>query len=368
MPTCTGTWRHDCAHMYIHSGHDCNYVCISMWTWSCLRIHVLAGIITLMCANKYRHVRTHVCIHVRDWSRSYLHTHWAWLPLCLCIRVGIFALSCIHTCGHISAHNWSTRLGAVRWCVHARVYVISLIPRYMCGNYWANVCIPLWAWLCLHVHTRACGHDCAYVYIHVGTINFARTLLWLLCSQPKLWYKHNSQNVCSPAEGMPAPVPAFLKKGKETFVNQFWYLVLLSQTNTHLHTWNSFSVGVNVLKCMSTCGRDCAYVYVHTCVGVFALTYKYKYGHNCAYVIIYVWVWSRSCVHARWGWLCLYIYMACVRVITLMSAHTSEHDHAHVWVTCGRDLYGVYMHMLAWSCLCVDIIFDHDRAHVYICI
>ena len=44
----------------------------------------------------------------------------------------------------------------------------------------------------------------------------------------------------------------------------------------------------------------------------------------------------------------IHIHASVVRLIALMSAHTSEHDHAHVGITCGRALDGVYIQISAY--------------------
>ena len=72
------------------------------------------------------------------------------------------------------------------------------------------------------------------------------------------------------------------------------------------------------------------------------------------------WAYLCLCLHIRVGLIALmftctvevivliHIHASVVRLIALMSAHTSEHDHAHVGITCGRALDGVCIQILAY--------------------
>jgi hypothetical protein len=121
----------------------------------------------------------------------------------------MFVLMCTHTymCGHGRAcmHAWLQLWVCMCWhdcasvCMQMWAYCSSYVNINLGTK--ALMCTPtsvwyLWvpAWSRSRVHTRACMHDLAYVYIHLwAQSNFAwsdwETLLVVLHSHPKQQHK-----------------------------------------------------------------------------------------------------------------------------------------------------------------------------------
>jgi hypothetical protein len=129
---------------------------------------------------------TYMCGH----GRACMH---AWLQLWVCM--------CWHDCASVCMQMWA----------YCSSYVnINLGTK-------ALMCTPtsvwyLWvpAWSRSRVHTRACMHDLAYVYIHLwAQSNFVwsdwETLLVVLHSHPKQQHKHTAKCLLSLAEGILSP-------------------------------------------------------------------------------------------------------------------------------------------------------------------
>ena len=219
-----------------------------------------------------------------------------------------------------------------RSCVHTLVGMIVLTAMYT----------RMWAWLCLHVYTH--GHNQTY----------ARILSWLLHPHSKPKYTHKSQNVCLPAEEIPDPATAHKKRvekncsisaGTWSCIHKHVFFCI-SGIVPPLGVDESVYVYVHVCVCLHLCMNSSMRLLrlcLHIRVGLIALMCTCTEG---VIVLIYMpeWVWLHLCPHTR------------LSLITLMCE-----------CTCARVLDGVYIQMLTWSRLCVDIIFEHDCAHVWIC-
>jgi hypothetical protein len=336
-------------------------------------------------AYTYRHVCTHVSIRLRDWSHSYEHTHWAWLQLCV-YMYWHFPLFHTHTCGHISTDIEAYTLLRLRSCVHTHVDVIRLMPRYTCGMRESlGLCVHkivgkshMWnvgiiGLICAYPYVQ----DGAYVYVHENVDMIVLTCIytWAQSNFARYYYdyythiqSHNtntiSQNVCSPAEGIPAPATAHKKQ-----VAKHWSMSACTWSCIRKHI---FLCKSGIVPPLGVNKRVYVYVHVWVCLHLRRIQ---VWGYF-AYVFICVWVWSRSCVHAGRVWLCLNTTL--VGVIALMSAHTSELDHTHVWVhvwtcfwwcpytnvdvialMCRHRIWAWLRSCVAWLCSCI---------HTHVCL